>query len=82
MTNKIIIDLVVPELDTTYSLFIPINVKIGKIVDLLNKSLYDLTKGVYVKENNFLYNNEGLVYPMNITVFEGGIINGNKLVLF
>lgn len=82
MNNKLLVELVVPELDSIYNIYIPINIKIGKVVDLLNKSLNDLTKGIYVKENNLLYNDQGEIFNMNISVLDSTIISGCRIILY
>ena len=83
MENKILIMLIVPELDETYDLFIPINRKIGNVIELINKFLSDITKNIYkgsIHQN--LYNHEtGTRYNINNTVYETDIRNGTKLVL-
>ena len=45
--NKILIKLIVPELDKTYDLFIPISKKVGNIIKLVNKGLEELNNDVY-----------------------------------
>ena len=45
MKNKVLVDLIVPEIDEEYSVYLPINKKIGNIIILLNKAIYELTNG-------------------------------------
>lgn len=83
MNNKVLVELIVPELDERYDLYIPINRKIGNIIELLNKSLSDITHGeyegnihqnLYNRYNNSRYNNNSLVYETDIR-------NGSCLIL-
>ena len=46
MKNKVLVCLSVPEIDQTYDLYLPVNKKIGNIINLLNKSISELTDGV------------------------------------
>ena len=57
MKNKILVKVVIPEIDEKYDIFIPINIRVGTLVQLLNTSLSDVTGGLYVpKDNRNLYN--------------------------
>lgn len=83
MKNKVLIELLVPEIDESFDVYIPINKKIGNIIELLNKALLELTDGRYVgTDNNFLYNVYTKErYCVNHTIRETNIRNGTKLVL-
>lgn len=47
MKNKILVEVVVPDIDEVYNIYIPINKKIGNIIVLLNKAIKELTNGIY-----------------------------------
>jgi len=83
MKNKILIELIVPEIEKTYNVYIPINRRIGNIISLLNKSVYELSNGVYQENNKAaLYNKEtGNKYNINYLVRATDIRNGTSLVL-
>lgn len=83
MKNKILIELIVPEVDEKFNLFIPINKRIGNIIVLLNKSVSELTKGVYIGTNqSLLYNKStGKKYDINELVINTDIKQGTTLVL-
>ena len=83
MKNKILIELIVPELDQTYSVFIPVNKKIGNIVVLLNKSLEEMTQGSFKGKNSTcLYNKDtGTRYDPNSIIRETDIRNSTSLIL-
>jgi len=83
MKNKVLVELIVPSLDEVYNVYIPINKKVGNIIQLLNKSLFDLTNGLFLpSDTNFLYDNEGERYDINLLVRETNIRNGTSIVLF
>ena len=83
MKNKLLVELIVPQIDQKYNLYIPINKKVGNIIVLLNKAISDLTNGVYVGTNKtFLYNRDtGNKYDINQIVINTDIRNGTSLVL-
>ena len=83
MKNKVLVELIVPSLDEIYNIYLPINKKIGNIIQLLNKSLCDLTNGLFIpSDTNFLYDNQGERYDINLLVRETNIRNGSSIVLF
>lgn len=83
MKNKILIELLVPEIDASFSVFLPINKKIGNIINLLNQGLNDLTDKNY-QGNNYtgLYNRfTGIKYSSNESILDTDIRNGTVLIL-
>lgn len=83
MKNKVLIKLVIPEIDEIYDLYIPLNKQIGNIIELLNKSLKDITKDLFVpNENRNLYNREtGEIYSPNDYLKDTNIRNATTLIL-
>ena len=83
MKNKVLVELVVPEIEQNYMIYIPINKKIGNIIVLLNKSITELSNGLYVGTNKTsLYDkNTGIKYPINDLVRNTSIRNGSCLIL-
>lgn len=82
MKDKVLVELIVPDIDGIFDIYIPINRRIGNIIELLNKSLCDLTDGVYKGSNkNFLYDGNGEKYPINELVRNTDIRNGVRIVL-
>ena len=83
MKNKVLVDLYVPTIDEVYNLYLPVNRKIGNIIVLLNKSLFELTNGSFIgTEVTMLYNRStGEKYSINSILRETDIKNGTSLVL-
>ncbi len=83
MKNKVLIELIVPDVDDSYDIYIPVNKKIGNIINLLIKAVSELSDGVYVGNNKtFLYNKDtGEKYHVNSLVRETDIRNGSVLIL-
>ena len=83
MNNKILVELVVPVLEESYDVFIPVNKKIGNIIVLLTKVVSELSLGYFQgSDSNCLYNGTtGDVYPMDLLVRNSDIRNGSKIIL-
>ena len=83
MNNKVLIKLFVPELDTSFDIFIPVNEVIWKIKKLLLKAVSDL-EGINLnpKEEYILLNkNTSKIYNNNEIVMNTDIRNSNELIL-
>ena len=83
MKNKILIELIVPEVDEKYNLYIPINKKVGNVVVLISKAVKELTNGTFDGTNKTsLYDRTtGEKYPINSLIRETNIKNGSSLIL-
>ena len=83
MKNKVLVELIVPEIEESYDIYIPINKKIGSIINLLSKAIFELSDGEYINNNrSFLYNSDtGEKYDINVIVKDTNIRNGTKIVL-
>ena len=83
MKNKVLIKLIVPELDETFDIFIPVNEVIWKIKKLMMKSISDLS-GVDLncQENYALINKDNSrIYSNNEIVINTDIRNASELIL-
>ena len=83
MKNKINVDIVVPSLNRTFNLFIPVNKTVGEVIHLVNKAINELTEGIFPISNNLSLINlyTGDVYDINLLVKNNKILDGSKLVL-
>ena len=81
MKNKVLVELIVPVLEENYDVYLPINKKIGNIIEHLNRALFDMTNGIYNFNNNHLYNTDGEEYKSNALLRETDIRNGSSVVL-
>jgi len=84
MKNKVLIKLLVPEIDNTFDIFIPTNELIWKIKKLLIKSINDLNNGILNVSNDYILINKktGQIYSNNETIFNSDIRNATELILF
>ena len=83
MKNKVIVKFIVPTLDETYDLFIPVNKKVGKVINLVSDALSDITDGVFSYDEHIsLYNRTtGELYNPDVIIKNTNIRNGTELVL-
>lgn len=83
MENKILIKLLIPEIDKEYDVFIPINRKIGNIIELLNKFYCEeLNNTITLNDYTELYDSStGERLDINLILKNTNIRNNSKLIL-
>ena len=83
MENKVLIKLIVPELDETYDVFIPVNEIMWKIKAMLVKCVSDLNRLPFNTKEDFVIINKdsGYLYQSNEIIIDTDIKNGTELVL-
>ncbi len=82
MENKVLVELLVPELEETYDVYLPIAKRIGNIVGLLVKAINEMGITYNLVPSIALYNrNTFQKYNPNAMVYETDIRNGSVLVL-
>ena len=83
MNNKVLVEILVPEIEEKYTVFLPINKRIGNILVLITRAINDLSNGNYeITDYNALYNRvTGEKYNLNLILRETDIRNGTELVL-
>ena len=83
MEYKVLIKLIVPEIEESYEMYIPINKTVGEIAELLCRLVNDLSKVYPLRKNASLCNRySDYIYEKNKTIRETDIRNGTELVLF
>lgn len=83
INTSVFVKIIVPEIDKSFDVYLPINKKIGNIINLLNSSISEMTSGEFaVSNNNKLYNSKTLErYASNILLYNTTIRNGSVLIL-
>lgn len=83
INNKVLVQLFVPEIDKDFEVYLPINKKIGNVINLLNKAVYELSNEEFaLSEKNVLYNVETKErYASDVLLFNTNIRNGTQLIL-
>lgn len=84
MENKVLVKLILPELDDNFDVFIPVNEIIWKIKKLLIKAISDVTGFLLDNELEYVILNKdnGKVYDNNEIVVNTDIRNGTELLFF
>jgi len=83
MKNKILVEIVVPDIEEKYNVYIPVNRKIGNVVILLCKAIGEMTNGSYTYYgSNSLYDSDtGEFYCVDDMVRNTKMRNGSRLIL-
>ena len=83
MKNKILINLYVSYLDETYELFIPTNESIKKVVDLMVKSINDLSDNTLDLSihYNIIDPTTSEIYKETSIVRDTNLVNGKKVIM-
>lgn len=83
MKNKILINLYVSYLDETYELFIPTNESIKKVVDLMVKSINDLSDNTLDLSihYNIIDPITSEIYVETSIVRDTNLVNGKKVIM-
>ena len=83
INNKVFVQLIVPEIDQSYDVYLPINKKIVNIIILLNKAVSEMTSGeLALSSTNSLYNaSTKEKYASDVLLAHSNIRNGSVLVL-
>ena len=83
MKNKVLIHILVPELDENFDIFIPVNELIWKIKKLLLKSISDITGVPLNNEYEYVLLNKDTnrIYQSNEQVINTDIRNGTEIFI-
>ena len=83
MKNKILVEVIVPTIEESYDLYIPINTRVGNIITLLNKAIQEMNEDCYVgTEKTCFYNRDtNQKYNPNDLIYNTDIRNGTSLIL-
>ncbi len=83
INNKVFIKLLIPEIDKSYDVSLPVNKRIGNIINLLNATVSEMSNGeLTLSKNSVLYNaRTGEKYLPNTLLLNTNIRNGTILVL-
>lgn len=84
MKNKILINLIVPNLMEEYEIYIPVNERVSKIKELIINSLIDLSDNKFdnTKKYNLIDPDTGTIYENKMIIRDLNISNSKKLILY
>lgn len=81
--NKVIVNVYVPILNISYDIFIPVQLQLFEVTELIKKAVFELSEGRFMPtpDTAIAIRASGEILDINSTVFELGIGNGTKLML-
>ena len=82
MNNKVLVKIILPNLEQEFDVFIPVNEQIWKIEKLVSKCIYDILNISFnPKEESYNIINKitGQIYDKNQIVLDTDIRNGTEL---
>lgn len=81
--NKILINVYVPTINSSYDMFIPPLSPMYEVLELIKKAVTEMSDGLFIAcDNNFIsYRDSGKIIDINLLVFESDIQNGSRLML-
>ena len=83
MNNKALVEIFVPAAGERYDVYIPLDVRMSEVLQLVSKALSDLSGGRYQAARDAVLcdADSGIIYNINMEVAELGIRNGSRLLL-
>lgn len=81
--SKALVELILPAAESSFDVYIPLESKIGDVLNLLCGIFNDLAEGKYKASGNDVLCDAttGIIFDVNKVVAELGIKNGSKLML-
>jgi len=83
LKNKVLIKIIVPEIDSEFDVFIPVNELMWKIKKLVSKSISDLTNSTFDFSREYVFINPktNMIYKENDVILQTDIRNATELIL-
>ena len=80
--NKLLIEVHVPSIESTFDIWIPRNVGVFELLPLITTAVVRLSDGMFVANDVALCNGTtGVIYNNNIRVDDMRLKNGSRLML-
>ena len=81
--DKILVEVFVPVLNTSYDVFIPLQSPMHLVLNLIKKAITEMSDGRFIanESTTLCHREDGTIININLSVFELEIKNGSKLML-
>lgn len=81
--EKILIEVFVPAMGSDFDVFIPRQVYMYEVLELIKKASTELSGGKFAADEGtaICYRENGTIININLSVFELGLHNGSRLML-
>lgn len=83
MKNKLLINVIVPSIEKSFNIYIPIGKKIGTVKKYILKSIVELSEGYFSEIDKifFIDRDSSVELNNNVYVKDSEIKNGSKIVV-
>ncbi|SHJ42079.1 hypothetical protein SAMN05444401_2960 [Clostridium amylolyticum] len=81
--DKILLEVYLPAENKSYDVYIPLKSKLYEITALLSNTFTDLSQGYFIGNTDTLICDKvtGVIFNINMSAEELGLMNGSKLML-
>ena len=80
--SKILIELYVPAITSTYDIYVPANAHVATLLPLFDSAVKNLSHGLYASSNAVLCcGDTGIIFSSRMTVKDMNLKNGSRLML-
>lgn len=82
MNNKVLVTLIVPEIHEVMDVYVPVNIRVGTLTNLINKMLIENKKDInFVDKKRRIYDiKQDNVFDINLLIRDTNIRNGTKIL--
>jgi hypothetical protein len=81
MNNKILLNILIPEISTSYDVFIPINITVSELNTLLKQSISELAEYNFDNKARIYYQDNGNEIDASLIIKNTNLRNGSKIIL-
>ncbi len=81
--DTVLVEVYVPALGQTFDIFIPLQLPMYQVLELIKKVVTEISDGHFLADQNtaICYRDDGNIININLSVWELQIRNGTKLML-
>ena len=81
--NKALVEVYVPVLNHFYDIFIPLEIPLYQVIELIKKAVTEMSDGQFLANENTVLcsHDDGTIFNINLSAYELEIRNGSKLML-
>ena len=81
MNNKILINVLLPSLSTFYDVFIPINISVSELNNLLKQSISELAEYNFDDKTRLYYQDDGNEIDASLIIKDTKLRNSSKIIM-
>lgn len=81
--SKVLVEIYLPAARSSFDVYLPLEEKLATVLPVISNLLEDLSQGNFkATTQTLLCNREsGIIYNINLSIYELQLINGSKLML-